>query len=140
MFNMSVSGQISNQLDLIIAQAKAFLADAGEFYPFGSVVKPDGTLTPVGAYMENDHPASMEVLEILQESLLQRLKKGEIVAGAICLDVLYRPAGSEGKVDALKIMTLSVEGHSQDYFVPYRNEDGQYSFGEIISEPGTLKL
>jgi hypothetical protein len=135
-----MSGQINNQIDLIIEQAKAFLADAGEFYPFGSVVKSDGTLTPVGAYLENDHPASIEVLEVLQKSLLQRLKQKEVVAGAICLDVLYKPAGSEVKTDALKIMTLSVEGHSRDYFVPYRNEDGQYAFGEIISEDGTLKL
>lgn len=135
-----MSQNLSTLLSIIIEQARAFLADAGEFYPFGSVVKPDGTLTPVSAYVGNDHPASMEVLELLQGSLLQQLKQREIVALAICLDILYKPAGSQVKIDALKVMTLTTEGHSRDYIVPYKNEDGQYFFGEIVSEEGSLKI
>lgn len=135
-----MSREPDNQLSVIIEQARLFLTDAGEFYPFGVIVKIDGSLSPVGVQMDNDHPDSTEVLEMLQESILQSLKNKEAVAGAICLDVLYKPAGSKTKTDALKVMTLTSEGHSQDYFVPYRNEDGRYAFWEIVSEEGTLKL
>jgi hypothetical protein len=135
-----MNNEITNQLKLIIEQAKVFLSEAGEFYPFGSVVKPDGTLTPIGVHMENDQPNPAGVLEVLQVSILQRLKKKEAVAAAICLDVLYKPAGSEVKTDALKVMTLTSEGYSRDYFVPYRNEDGRCIFGEMVSEEGTLNL
>jgi len=38
------------------------------------------------------------------------------------------------------VMTLTAEGHSRDYYLPYKNEDGRYTFGEIVSEDGSLKI
>jgi len=131
---------ITNQLNLIIEQARAFLTDADEFYPFGTIVNADGTLSPIGVQIDNDHPESLKVLQILQESIIEWLKSKRAVAGAICLDVLYTAKGSSVKLDALKVMMLTSEGHSRDYIVPYRKEGETYFFDKIIFEAGTLKL
>src|ERR1700712_684352 len=124
----------------IIDQAKHFLTKAGEYYPFGSVIKSDGSLVPLGVYLENDHPDSSEVLQILQETIKLRLTKKETIVAAIGLDVLYQPAGESVKKDALKIMVLTNEGTSLDYYLPYINVGGEFSFEKVFSESGTLKL
>jgi len=127
-------------IDDIMSQAKLFLTDAGEFYPFGSYMKPDGTISPVGVYLENDHPESQDVLQILENAMKKRIEKKEAVVVGIGLDVLYKPDGESEKKDALKVMVLTNEGDSMDYYFPYKNKDGEFTFGKVFSETGTLLL
>lgn len=132
--------EIERLLENITNQAKHFLAEAGEFYPFGSVIKPDGKLVPLGVYLENDHPDSNQVLQILEQSIKTRLARKEAIAAGIGLDVLYKPIGKAEKVDAVKMMMLTEKGEAIDYYLPYKKEEGKFIFDKIVSETGTLKL
>jgi hypothetical protein len=132
--------EINRLIDNIMDQARCFLTDGGEFYPFGSVIKPDRSIVPLGVYLENDHPDSTEVLQILEESIKSRLLKREAIVAGIGLDVLYKPAGESEKIDALKIMILTEEGYSMDYYLPYKTSDGEFIFDRLFSETGTLRI
>jgi hypothetical protein len=132
--------EINILIDNIINQTRCFLVNAGEFYPFAAVIKPDRSIAPLGAYLENDQPESTEVLQILEESIKLRFIKKEAVVAGIGLDVLYKPAGESEKIDALKIMILTEEGYSKDYYLPYKNINGEFVFHRLFSETGTLRI
>jgi hypothetical protein len=133
-----MENQIEIVLNNIVSQARFFLNDAGEFYPFGTVIKKDGQLSPVSAYLGTEHPESLEVFKFLAESLKERIRRDEALVVGIGLDVFYSPREDVGKVDALKVMILTKEGNSVDYYLPYHKQNGQYTFGEIITEEGSL--
>lgn len=135
-----MKSEIEKIRDVIIAQAKYFLADAGEFYPFGSILKPNGNIVPIGVYLENDHPDSSEVLQILQNSIEVSLKNGEAIVAGIGLDVLYKPEGGLHKSDAIKIVIFTNEGHSLDYIVIYNKDGDNFTFGLPFLDDGKLKL
>lgn len=49
----------------IIAQAKVFLDEADEFYPFATAISTEGLFIPIGANLENDNPSSELLIEML---------------------------------------------------------------------------
>jgi hypothetical protein len=48
----------------IIQQAQYYLLKAGGFYPFGSTVNLDGSVSPQSAYVDSDQPDPNEVIKI----------------------------------------------------------------------------
>jgi hypothetical protein len=42
-----------------------------EFYPFGSIIRPDGSVAPILTYMDDDHPQPEAVLKVLRDLVRQ---------------------------------------------------------------------
>jgi len=126
--------------NVLIDQAKYFLANAGEFYPFGAVISTDGDIVPLGAQFENDRPTPQEVIGVLENSILRKLSKNEVKIAGIGTDVNYKPAGETEKKSAIQVRILESSGVSVDYYLPYRNETGNFVYEALFEEKGTLNF
>ena len=129
--------QIEKLRDVIINQAKYFLANAGEFYPFGAMIAKDGSITPLGVQLEDDHPHPQEVIEVLESAIIKKLKNREAQFVGIGTDVNYKPVGRIEKKSAIQIRILG-DDKSVDYYLSYRTENGEFIFEELFTESGTL--
>jgi hypothetical protein len=122
----------------IIEQAKYYLVKVGGFHPFGAAVNPDGTVSPLTAYVDSDTPDPLDVIKILEDGIIWKLKTKNALAAGIGVDVLHKPEGESQKRDAIQIKILTIDLESVDYFLYYRLADGKYIYEEIIIEEGTL--
>jgi hypothetical protein len=115
-------------IDNVLFQAKTFLADAGEFFPFGSVIDRDGNLKPVGIYFGDDHPQSTEVLERIEQAIIDGLKKHDYRIAAIGLDVAINTRINTvlERKDAveIRIYELDTPQHKKFYYTYEKNESG----------------
>jgi hypothetical protein len=126
--------------DVIVDQAKHFLLEAGEFYPFGGVVNSDGNITPLGVYLENDRPSPQDVIGLLEKAIIAKFHQREVSAAGICVDVHYRPTGEANKKSAIQIRMLGDTGESADYCLPYSIKDNTFVYESIFIEKGTLNF
>lgn len=135
---------MKNSLELVrdfsIDQAKFYLEASKEFYPFGTVLKPDGTLNPVGIDLGGDYPDINEMIKVMEKSIIQRIKEGEIIAGAVGIDIFLRLEVSDKKISAIEIRTLNEDNISKTWHLPYVvvSEDVFYKDLSIIE--GNLSL
>lgn len=99
--------------------SRRMLAEAGEFYPFGAFVSPDGGVAALGAYTGSDHPDPKEHFEFLQGAIAQMASEGKLIGYAIAANVdipsQYEPAYPNG-------VRVQVEtpGYSRFIYTPYR--------------------
>jgi hypothetical protein len=126
--------------NIIVEQAKFFLSEVGEFYPFGAMVNADGSIVPLGVQLENDYPNLMEVILVLEEAIIDKLKNREAKIGGIGTDVNYKPINETEKRSAIQIRILQVNGESKDFYLTYSNVNGKFIYEEIFSETGTLNF
>jgi hypothetical protein len=71
----------------MLAQAKLFLEDASEFYPFATAINKDNNIKPIGVYFENDNPKSSEVFNLLEKAIQENVNEGTYISAAIGMDV-----------------------------------------------------
>lgn len=111
-------------LNAIKEQAEKFLLDSGEFAPYATYVKADGSLTYISAYSESTD--SKEMYDVLLTGAYEYLKDENVRVYAIAMDRNY-----EGK-DVLAIeFILSPEDIYQQVY-PYKIRGGKVIFGENI--------
>lgn len=114
--------------EAIINQAKHFLENAGEFYPFGGVINDTDEIVPLAATPdpENDYPQPQEIIDLLEKAIIDKLKTGKAKAAGVCIDVIYRPRGAEHKKSAIQVKMLQSDGKSIDYYLPYKKYREQH--------------
>jgi hypothetical protein len=134
------SVELEMLIRMLLEQAKLFQLEANEFYPFGGLINKSGDIVPLGVYMENDHPDSHEVIQLLEKAILEKIDAGEAKLAAICADVFYKAANENIKKSAIQIRVVSETRDSIDYYLPYNNLDGEFSYEQLISGDGTLGL
>ena len=120
-------------IDNVLFQAKTFLADAGEFFPFGSVIDRDGNLKPVGIYFGDDHPQSTEVLERLEKVIIEGVKKHDYRIAAIGLDVAINTCTDNVSVkkDAIEIRLYDLDAPDhKNFYYSYEKDGSCYTFTE----------
>ncbi len=102
---------------LTLQQAEKFLEDAGEFYPFGTVLDKKGNAVPVGFY-DDKIKDPQKITEILKKYFIKDLKKGEITEAIIGVNVTINENGQ--KRDALLMLEWSPEGQWKHKYFPYK--------------------
>jgi hypothetical protein len=101
--------------------AEAFLLDAGEFYPFGTLINPSGEIVPLAGDVEaeNDMPLSNDVLNVLQDYLEFN---ADYLIAAIGVDILL--GLNNQKYDALQIRVFEAGKQTEDLrFIYVINKD-----------------
>jgi len=114
-------------IQIIKQQAEVFLLDAGEFFPFGSCIDSDNKIIPIGAFIEheNDRPASLEVISLLESGMHKELEQGRYLCGAIAVDVLLKE--NEKTFDAMQIRFFEIGKEYVETF-KYIIEEGRVEF------------
>ena len=92
---------IAELIDAIKKQAEVFLIDAGEFYPFGTCINKKREIIPVGTYLGNQHPSTIEVINLIEEAFKKGLHNGDYLLAALVIDVEIKE--NNENIDTLEI-------------------------------------
>jgi hypothetical protein len=113
----------------ILSQAKYFLENADEFYPFGSIINNKNEVQPLGIYFGEENPKSQDVLNRLQFQINEGIKNKTYKYGAIGIDIYINknsPSGIEKKT-AIEVQFLFPNDSIKKIFLYYKTNN-QYSF------------
>jgi hypothetical protein len=78
-------------IDFMLLQAKTFLEDMNEFFPYASVLTSEGELSTVGIFKDDDVDFNAKkAIDILQNNIKRDIENGIIVIGTIGIDVLIK--------------------------------------------------
>jgi hypothetical protein len=113
----------------ILSQAKYYLTDAGEFYPFGAAGDQNNSIRPIGIYWGEENPKSSEVLLKLEKAIKEGVQKKLYYLGAIGIDVYINIAKNNvvEKKSAIQINIYSSDSSVTKYFL-YTKTDSDYLF------------
>jgi len=112
-------GELHAVLTDCLEFAEEMLTKTGEFYPFGAVMKQDRTLTAVGFTDGQEHPSPQEIYTFAVESLKRSALSGEIVAGALAVNVDIPSEYAPTFPDGVRV-ALEGSGYSRLIYHPYR--------------------
>jgi hypothetical protein len=135
-------------LNASVSYAKRMLRRYGEFGPFGFVMNRDGDVR-MEAIAQKEIPADPGMLlELLQQQMAERAKRGNLRAAASASNVTMQKASEDGYVDAIMVDIEHESGYCVKAFVPYRTSGGQFfgffprivRFGGLRTQEGAARL
>ena len=130
--------ELEELMNSLIPFAQKLLAKAGEFYPFGASMRPDGQLAMNGAYTGSERPRSQELIDLLTSGFQREAAAGNLCAAGICFDVRVLPPGATEKSDAICVQLEHADGESIEIYLPYKKGwFGKVKYGELFANPGT---
>ena len=117
----------------ILSQAKYFLDDAGEFYPFATVIDGNKNIKPVGIYFGKENPDPTEVLKRLEDTIRKGIERKDYICAAIGVDIYINVKKEEGdeKKEALEIRLYAQNTYTVNRFHYYK-KDGEFYFKPIL--------
>lgn len=135
----SASQQVQDDLDGLLNEvlpfAQQFLAEYGEFYPYGAAVTSDGETIIVGGDPDQgDHPSTDDVLQAVVSGL--RENRDNLRAVAMVSD--FRLADTDG----VRVELEHREGQSMAVVLPYRRRrfPRGVEYGEMQADQGDRKI
>ena len=95
------------------AQAKYFLEDAGEFYPFGAALDLQNKIKPLSVYLNEEFPTSEMVFKELEIAIKKKLDDGNYIEAAIGFDINIK--NNKGMSSALRVKIFSRDDKEKYY-------------------------
>ena len=120
--------------DALMPVAKRMLAEHGEFFPYGALMKLDGEIVNCSPYDGDEHPPSKKLIDILTQDFQLSAAKGEIRAAGICCDVRVATPEHPEKIDAVQFALEHQNGEAVDVFLPYDlDSSGEVRYGALFA-------
>jgi len=121
---------LDNLLDFLLSAAIELLEKHHEFFPIAAQVTREGELEAVGFVdLDEERPASADVIDALGESMRPTAAAGEIRASGLCVDVRV---DFEGFSDAVEVRLEHAEHEPVAVLMPYRRKRlGGYEYGDL---------
>lgn len=116
----------------VIHQARTFLREMGEFYPFGAVVNAEGHLQPYALHAEGDALDAMKLRKELWRLLDEDMLHGSILGYATGVNVRARKPGTQQIVDAVEIKLCHKDLDATAYFMEYEGQGSDMRFFELF--------
>jgi hypothetical protein len=123
-------------MNMLLPFAEQMLREHGEFYPYGGVMLPDGSMAQFGVHDGNERPRSKDLLDLLLAQFRQDAHQGKYKATGIVYDVMTVPPGATQKTDAIAIRLDHEAGYSVVVMIPYRVVDGQLMKSPLFAVKG----
>lgn len=135
-------------LNASVSYAKRMLRRYGEFGPFGFAMNQEGDVKMEAIAQQDMPPEPAMLLDLLQQQLAERAKRGSLRAAASASNVTMQKASAEGYTDAIMVDIEHESGYCVKAFVPYRITGGQFfgffprvvRFGAIRTQEGVARL
>lgn len=102
---------------VIKEQAQIFLLDAGEFYPFGSCIDENNKIKPVGVYVEDERPSSLEVISLLENNMRIGIQNGAYKIAVIAVNVTIKENNVDR--DAIEIRIFEIGNKEYKKYIKY---------------------
>lgn len=113
-----------------INQAKTFLNEFEEFYPFASILNAESSIQPYFLYMDGDIDME-EYSSQLKKCLQSDLDSGAIMSYAMATNVRAKLNDIDDVMDAIEIQ-LSNNGNNLFYYMPYEIKENGIFFHPLI--------
>jgi hypothetical protein len=124
---IDLKGNEKDQLiQVTLAQAKYFLGEANEFFPFATIIDRDYEIKPTGIYFGEEYPSSVSVLQALEKNLLDGISSGIYNSGAIGLDVFVTSPDNIKKTGVE--IRLYINGMCEKVYFLYNKVGQEYYF------------
>lgn len=121
--------------------AKQMLADHGEFYPYGGMMRADREIVHVGAQEAgNDHPPSQPLIQTLQDYFRDQARSGGIIASCIIFDVLIKKPDGDQKRDAIQVNLDHRDDYSVEVVFPYQLGQNSISLEDPFAQVGNAQI
>lgn len=121
--------QVNYLVENIIAQAKLFLEDADEFYPFGSIITSENELKPCSIFLEDENPPSIQIFKLLESYIQDGLAMKKYILGAIGLNIIIN------NDDSTSILEIKIYQQGdlpiESFFFRYTKSENEYYFNQI---------
>lgn len=115
----------------VVPFAQQMLSQHREFYPFGGAMRSDGQIVAVGGDAGSEHPASQDVIALLEQGLQEGARTGKYKATALVIGMLVIPPGKTAKQDAIAVRLDHRDGYSVVVVIPYAIASG----GKVALDP-----
>jgi hypothetical protein len=121
-----MSNKLEELIKTIKEQVQIFLLAAGEFYPFAACIDRENRIKPVGVYLENDNPSTLEVVAILELNIREGMENGDYRMAALAIDVTIKEENVDFDAVELRIFDMN----NQDYkrYVKYQTFGSHIKF------------
>lgn len=81
-------------INIMLDQAKVFLGELGEFFPYGSVLTADCTIETLGIINDDDPDFNAQkAISVFSDKIVKEIENDKILIGAIGIDVLLKESG-----------------------------------------------
>ncbi|THD32378.1 MAG: hypothetical protein DI588_07090 [Flavobacterium johnsoniae] len=100
-------------LNIMRVQAKVFLDEMGEFFPYGSVLTNKQTIDTLGLYNDEKELTVTEGIDILSNYIIKSIQCGDILIGAIGIDVVISNSKESGLM--IKATEDGIKWHERTY-------------------------
>jgi len=135
-------------LNAAVNYARRMLRRYGEFGPFGFSLNGSREVVNETVPRKDLPPDPSMLLQLLQDQLVERSGKKEIIAAATAANVTMTKTSAEGFADALLVEIEHQSGYCIKAFVPYRIGGGQLHgllpryirFGTVQVQDGVARL
>ena len=135
-------------LNAAVNYARRMLRRYGEFGPFGFSLNGSREVVNETVPRKDLPPDPSMLLQLLQDQLVERSGKKEIIAAATAANVTMTKTSAEGFSDALLVEIEHQSGYCIKAFVPYRIGGGQLRgllpryirFGAVQVQDGVARL
>ena len=126
---------------ICISQAKVFLLEVGEFFPFAYGLTSENKVVPVMIYFGENQPSSIAVIRNLEIAFKTNNETENYISVAICSDVLSVPPFANEKIDSIEIRIDFIDDNSVNFYIPYKkNDSNQFIFFEEYKTEGTFNF
>jgi hypothetical protein len=98
--------------------ARLMIEDSGEFYPFGAEIDAMGELRALGFADGTERPSPQELYEYAQSVLSAKARSGQIIAGAIAVNVNIPPQFESLLPDGIRVH-VEASNFSRFIYQPY---------------------
>lgn len=128
-----INNEIESLIKNVLDQAKYYLDDAGEFYPFGAVINEYQEIKPVSVFLDKEYPATSEVLDFLMTAVKNGIKANDYLYAAICIDVYINvnKGASIDKNTAVEIRIFENGDSYNTYHFLYQIANNAYVFSPL---------
>ena len=128
-------------MNAVLPFAEEMLTKHSEFFPFGGTMSADGEIAHTGGWTGDEHPASTEVIELLENGFRAGAARGEYKATALVYDIRTIPPGKEEKQDAIAVALDHRDDYSVVVIFPYSfTLDGQLEIEAPFATRGENKI
>ena len=110
--------QLHEMLKYCMDFARMMLERAGEFYPFGATLSPQGEVSAVGGYNGEENPVPTEIYKLLAGEFESGASSGKFLGVALAANVNVPPGYESPFPDALRVH-IEATDYARFIYVPY---------------------
>ena len=123
--------ELEQLLNAVVPQAEERLAERGEVYPFGAMMKTDGGVVFSTVEAGDESNPRGQFVELLVSGL--RARRADYRAVAICWDGKIRQVDTEEVSDAVIVFLEHADGEAVNIYLPYQKmADGTYDYADLL--------